>query len=93
VDRFAAVTRRQLAVDVLEVCLDGVDGDVHLAGDLRGVQHLRYMHQDLPLAFGEWLNHQNRGLMQGPYGSRRLFVAQGRGEKGRGDVGQLRVKP
>ena len=40
VDRFAAVSRRQLAVNVLEVCLDGVDGDVHLAGDLGGVQHV-----------------------------------------------------
>ena len=35
--RLAAVRRRQLAVDVPEVGLDGVDGDVHLAGDLGGV--------------------------------------------------------
>jgi len=35
----AAMSGRQLAVDVPEVGLDGIDGDVHLAGDLGGVQH------------------------------------------------------
>ena len=38
-DGLAAVSRRQLAVDVLEVRLDGVEGDVHFAGDLRVSQH------------------------------------------------------
>ena len=37
-DRFAAVGRGQLAVDALEVGLHGVDGDVHLAGDLGGAE-------------------------------------------------------
>jgi len=37
-DRFAAVSRRQLSVDVPEMSLDGVDGDVHLASDLGRVQ-------------------------------------------------------
>src|SRR5882757_10690180 len=37
-DRFAAVSRRQLSVDVPEMGLYGVDGDVHLASDLGRVQ-------------------------------------------------------
>ena len=32
-DRLAAASRGQLAADVFEVRLDGVGGDVHLAGD------------------------------------------------------------
>ena len=32
-DRLAAAGGRQLAVDIFEVRLDGVDGDVQLAGD------------------------------------------------------------
>jgi hypothetical protein len=39
-DRLAAMGRRELAVDALDVCLDGVDGDAHLAGDLGGAEHL-----------------------------------------------------
>jgi hypothetical protein len=35
-DRLAAAGGRQLAVDIFEVRLDGVDGDVHLAGDFSG---------------------------------------------------------
>jgi hypothetical protein len=38
-DRFASVRRRQLAVDASEVRFDGVDGDIHLAGDLSRAQH------------------------------------------------------
>jgi hypothetical protein len=37
-DRLAAAGGRQLAVNVFEVRLGGVDGDVHLAGDLGGAQ-------------------------------------------------------
>ena len=62
-DRFAAVSRRQLSVDVPEVGLDGVDGDVHLASDLGRVQHAGHVHQYLPLAVGERLDHQNRSLI------------------------------
>ncbi len=38
-DGLAAVSRRQLAIDVFEVRLDGVEGDVHFAGNLRVSQH------------------------------------------------------
>ena len=37
-DRLTAAGSRQLAVTVLKVRLDGVDGDVHLAGDFSGPQ-------------------------------------------------------
>ena len=37
-DRLTAAGGRQLAVNVFEVRLDGVDGDVHLAGDLSGAE-------------------------------------------------------
>jgi hypothetical protein len=37
-DRLTAAGGRQLAVTVLEVRLDGVDGDVHLAGDFSAAQ-------------------------------------------------------
>ena len=38
-DRLAAVRRRQLATDVLDVGFDGVGGNVQLGGDLGGGQH------------------------------------------------------
>ena len=62
-DRSAAVIRRQLAVDVPEVGLDGIDGDVHFAGDLGRGQQAGQVQQHLPLAFGERLHHQNWGLI------------------------------
>jgi hypothetical protein len=40
-NRLAAAGGRQLAVDVFEVRLDGVDGDVQLAGDFGGPQQAR----------------------------------------------------
>src|SRR2546430_14419568 len=55
-DRLAAVTRRQLAVDALEVRLDRVDGDVHLAGNLGGGQHPRHVVEHFALAFAELLD-------------------------------------
>jgi LuxR family transcriptional regulator, maltose regulon positive regulatory protein len=79
-DRLAAALRRQLAVDAPEVGLDGVDGDVHLLGDLGRVQHARDVHEHLPLAFGERLDDQDRRLAAGVYGRRKLVLAQSRGE-------------
>ena len=38
-DGLAAVRRRELAVDASQVRLDGVGRDIHLAGDLGGVEH------------------------------------------------------
>src|SRR5271170_2949718 len=55
-DRLAAVGRRQLAVNALEVSLDRVDGDVHLAGDLRHVQHAGEVTRHLLLALGQRLD-------------------------------------
>jgi len=46
-DGFVAMRRRQLAVDVPEVRLDGVDGDVHLARHLGRIQHRRNVYEHL----------------------------------------------
>ena len=64
-DRFAAVTRCELAEDALEVRLDGVGGDVHLAGDLGGAQHAGDMTQHLLLPLGQRINDQCRALTRG----------------------------
>src|SRR5437762_11529469 len=59
-DRLAAVTRRQLAVDVFEVRLDRVDGDVQLAGNLGGGQHPRHVAEHFALTFAELLDDDGR---------------------------------
>src|SRR6266536_3743374 len=92
-DRLAAVTRRQLPVDALEVRLDRVDGDVHLAGDLGGVQHAGHVPQHLPLAFGERLDGQGRGSFGGARRCRGLIVALVRCEQAPVDAGPFRVAP
>jgi hypothetical protein len=46
-DRLPATRCGQLAVDVLDVCLDGMDGDLHLAGDLGGTQQAGEVPQHL----------------------------------------------
>ena len=51
------------------------------------------MHQHLPLAFGERLNQENRGLARGPPWRRKVVVAQHRGEQASMGVGQFEVTP
>ena len=77
-DRLTAAGGRQLAVEVFEVRLDGVGGDIQLAGDFSAAQQARCVPEHLPFAVGERLDHQNGGLVRGAPRSRDLIVAQGR---------------
>src|SRR6266487_6227356 len=56
-DGLAAVGHRQLAVDALEMALDGVDRDEQHGGDLHGVEHLGRVLEHLTLAAAERLEH------------------------------------
>ena len=76
-DRLTAASGRQLAVDVFEVRLDGMDGDVQLARDFSGPQQARCVSQHLPLAFSERLDHDNRGLFGAARRSREPIMVLG----------------
>src|SRR2546423_1743436 len=74
-DRLAAVSRRQFAVDALEVRLDRVDGDVHLACNLGGGQHPRRVAEHFALTFAELIDDDGRHLRGGGFASRRQALA------------------
>src|SRR2546429_3240944 len=91
--RLAAVSRRQLAVDALEMRLDRVDGDVHLAGDLGGVEHARHVPQHFPLALGERLDRSHGGPFPRARRVRGPVAPPGPGGKGPGAAGPVQVTP
>ena len=90
-DCLAPVSRRQLAVDASEMRLNGVGGDVHLAGHLSGIQHARDVLQHLSLAFGERLDDQNRCLRWDGGRSGQLLAVRGRYQQAPVDARQFRV--
>src|ERR1700735_591679 len=92
-DRLAAVSHRQLAVDVLEVRLDGVDGEVHLVSDLSGVQHAREVPQHLPFAVAERLGRTDHGRILHPRRGWELIVTWGLCEQPPVTVGEPGILP
>src|SRR6266581_130455 len=93
-DRLAAVSRRQFAVDALEVRFDRVDGDVHLAGDLGGGQHLRRVAEHFAFTFAELLDDDGRHLRGGGLASRRqAWAGQAGPEQLPVGAGQFRIPP
>src|SRR6266516_1947826 len=56
-DGLAAVGHRQLALDALEMALDGVDRDEQQGGELARVKHLGRVLENLTLTAAERLEH------------------------------------
>ena len=59
----------ELTVDVVQVSLDGRQGDEQLAGDIRVAFPLNHLQNDLPLPFGDVVLRQE-GLRQGIHSQR-----------------------
>ena len=64
-DRFAAIGRSQFAEDALQVRLHGVDRDIHLRRDVRGVEHLAHVAQDIPFPAAELLDDHRSSVARG----------------------------
>jgi LuxR family maltose regulon positive regulatory protein len=67
-DRLPAIGRAKLAEDALQVRLDRVDRDVHLRGDVRGVEHLAHVPQHVLFPAAELLDDHRGSGRSSPFG-------------------------
>src|ERR1700750_2201657 len=93
-DRLSPVGCAEFAVDASKMRLDGVDGDVQLAGDFGVAEHRRRTLEDLALAVAELVD-DDRSSGRGADRARGLVVAERLPRRSELAVaaGQVRVVP